>query len=246
MKDKVTVRSHGRVNLIGEHTDYNGGWVLPTSIPQFTEVELSLGKNNEVRLESSKDREGHRRFYQYKIGEEEYTGTWADYLLGATKFLRERMEKGSRHSGFNAKIRSTIPEGSGLSSSAALEISFLKALKKLLDLDIEDIEIAKIGQRIENEFVGAKVGIMDQMASCFAQENEALFLDTKSLEFERIPLPLDLMDILVINSGIAHRLAAGEGGYNERRAQCDEAAKLLGVKLLRDTNMTSLNLGNLP
>lgn len=247
MKNSVKARAHGRVNLIGEHTDYNGGWVLPTAIPQFTEVELTLGTSDEVALESTEDKEGHRRLHHYKLGAEEYTGTWADYLVGGTKLLGMKLkEKGICLRGFKANIRSTIPEGSGLSSSAALEISFLKALKDLFDLKTEDIELAKIGQAIENNFVGAKVGIMDQMSSCFAHENEALFLDTQNLSFERIPLPLDLMDILVINSGVAHRLAAGEGGYNERRAQCEEAAKLLGVNLLREASMTTLNLGNLP
>jgi galactokinase len=245
MKNKVITRAHGRVNLIGEHTDYNGGWVLPTTIPQFTEVELTVGKTNEVVIESSMDKEGHQRLHRFKVGEEEFTGTWADYLVGGTKLLREALST-KEIRGFHASIRSNIPEGSGLSSSAALEISFLKGMKELFEINIEDIELAKIGQRIENEFVGAKVGIMDQMASCFARENEALFLDTQELQFERIPLPLDLMEIMVINSGIAHHLAAGEGGYNERRAQCEEAARLLGVPALREADMTLLNLSNIP
>ena len=246
MKNKVITKAHGRVNLIGEHTDYNGGWVLPTSIPLFTEVEAMETGNDEVVIESSPDKEGHQRIHRFNLGEEIYSGTWADYVLGGTKILRSMLHPPDSISGFHARIKSTIPEGSGLSSSAALEISFLKAMKELFQLKIEDLELAKIGQRIENEFVGAKVGIMDQMAACFAKEGEALFLDTQSLKFERIPLPLDLMDLMIINSGVAHKLSSGEGGYNERRAQCEEAAKLMGVRFLRDADKTLLNVSNMP
>ncbi len=248
MKDKVIARAHGRVNLIGEHTDYNGGWVLPTTIPQFTEIELTPSDGNLITLESSLDKEGHLRIHHYKAGEEQFTGTWADYLMGGIKILRENFsdKKNNNTMGLHALIRSTIPEGSGLSSSAALEISFLRAMRELYKLNLSDLDLAKIGQKIENEFVGAKVGIMDQMASCFCKEGEALFLDTMNLNFESIPLPLDLIDVMVISSGVSHRLADGQGGYNERKAQCEEAARLLGVNLLREANMTLLNLSNLP
>jgi len=237
MTETFSEKAHGRVNLIGEHTDYNGGWVLPTAIPQFTEVSLRKTDGNKVRITSSGGRE-----VSYELGEEKHTGTWIDYLQGATKFLAE---KGSL-SGFEASIHSTMPEGSGLSSSAALEISFLKALRSAFQIDVSDVDLALMGQRIENEFVGARVGIMDQMAVSLAKSGEALFLDTKELTFERVSLPLDQMDLVIINSGLSHQLSAHDGGYNQRRAQCEEACKIIGIKELRDINVSTLASKNLP
>lgn len=236
--NSVTAKAHGRVNLIGEHTDYNGGWVLPTTIPQYTEVQLEKNNTDEVKLISSHDRQ-----FKYRLNEESYTDTWVDYLEGATKLLREQ---GIQLSGFTARINSTIPEGSGLSSSAALEMSFLKGLKELFNFELSDVELAKIGQRIENEFVGAKVGIMDQMATSLAKEGEALFLDTLTLKYERIPLPMSDMDLMVINSGISHRLSSTDGGYNERRAQCEESCKILNIKSLREITTEQLSSIKLP
>ncbi len=237
MNKTYTERAYGRVNLIGEHTDYNGGWVLPTSIPQFTEVTLTKREDKKVIIKSSADRQ-----FSYELGTEKHTGQWGDYLQGATKLLREA---GQSFSGFEASIHSTMPEGSGLSSSAALEISFMKAIRSAFDLKLSPVEIAKIGQRIENEFVGARVGIMDQMACSLATLGEALFLDTYKLTYENVKLPLDKMDLLIINSGISHRLSAG-GGYNERRAQCEEACRILGIKLLRDITPEELQKKDLP
>jgi galactokinase len=170
-----------------------------------------------------------------------------DFLMGATKILTEKISlKNEVISGFTAQIESTIPEGSGLSSSAALEMSFLKGLKELFHLRLTEVELAQLGQRIENEFVGARVGIMDQMATSLARAGEALFLDTLTLNFERIPLPLDHMDLLVINSGISHRLSSTDGGYNQRRAECEEACNLLGIKLLREITPEELKKKKLP
>lgn len=241
--NEVRVRAHGRVNLIGEHTDYNGGWVLPTTIPQFTEVVVTPYRQHFAHLRSSRDSKiGGKREIFYRLGQEVRSGTWTDYLQGATKFLGEKFPL----KGFSASITSTIPEGSGLSSSAALEMSFLKALREFQHFDATDIDLALLGQRIENEFVGARVGIMDQMATSLAANGEALYLDTLNLTFERIPLPLELFDLLVINSGISHRLSAHDGGYNQRRNECEEATKLLGVANLRDTRLEDLKASGLP
>lgn len=235
MTETFREKAHGRVNLIGEHTDYNGGWVLPTAIPQYTQVSVTKNEGNTVTLISSAGRE-----YKYELGSEKPTGEWMDYLQGGTKLLNHKI------SGFTAKIESTMPEGSGLSSSAALEISFLKAIRAAFSLDVSDTDLALLGQRIENEFVGARVGIMDQMAVSLAKAGEALFLDTKELTYERVSLPLHQMDLVIINSGLSHQLSSTDGGYNQRRAQCEEACKILGIHQLRDIDVSTLASKNLP
>lgn len=239
MSEVVKGIAHGRVNLIGEHTDYNGGHVLPTAIPQYTEVTLKKCSGKKVTISSS-----HQRQAIYELGKESPTQSWIDYLQGATKYLAEL--PGISLSGFSAHIESTIPEGSGLSSSAALEMSFLKALKIAFNFSMSEVDMARMGQKIENDFVGARVGIMDQMATSLAHEGEALFLDTFHLTYERIHLPLDIMDLMVINSGLSHRLSSTDGGYNERRAQCEEACRLLGINQLRDITPAELKQSQLP
>lgn len=229
--EEVQGLAHGRVNLIGEHTDYNDGWVLPTLIPQRTQVALQRRSDNQVIGRSSFEKGRGLTEESYKLGEERPSRHWLDYVKGATKILRE---EGHEITGFDLVVDSNVPIGSGLSSSAALEVSLLKALRELFHLRLEEVEIAKIGQRIENEFVGARVGIMDQMACALARAGEALFLDTAELRYERIPIPLEEVDLIVIHSGISHELSQGDGGYNERRAQCEKACNLLGVKSLRE------------
>ncbi len=147
--------------------------------------------------------------------------------------------------GFDVDLSSTVPLGSGLSSSVALEIAFLKAIHSAFNLHLTETEIALVGQKIENDFVGAKVGIMDQMACGLARFGEALFLDTKSLTFERIKLPLEKMDLVVINSGVKHDNSNGD--YNQRRAECEQACQLLGIQQLRELSEVDLpRLRDLP
>jgi galactokinase len=147
---------------------------------------------------------------------------------------------GFRVGGFSAWIDSDVPLGSGVSSSAALEVAMLRALREANHLDLDDVRIARLGQEAENDLVGAPVGIMDQMCASLADQHAALLLDCRSLEHERIALPRGA-DLVVINSGVTHRLAAGDSGYATRRSQCEEAARLLGVSSLRD-----LAAGDLP
>lgn len=241
MSKSVTERAYGRVNLIGEHTDYNGGWVLPTAISQYTEVTLTPLEGKTVKVMSGSDREE-----SYELGSETKKSSWIDYIQGATKIVAEAArERGENISGMRIEIRSTMPEGSGLSSSAALEISLMKAMRSAFNLSFKDTELACLAQRVENEFVGARVGIMDQMACSLAKSGEALFLDTKTLEYEQLKLALDKKDILIINSGIKHKLS-GTGGYNERRAQCEEACRILGINELRDITLEELKTKSLP
>ncbi len=238
MNPSTTARAHGRVNLLGEHTDYNGGWVLPTQIPQYTEVTLSSTPGRTVEVESSQGRR-----FAYDLGDEAITGEWIDYIQGATHLLGPQV---AHRGGLRVQIHSTLPEGAGLSSSAALETSFLQALTRHHELGLDALAIARLGQRIENEFVGARVGIMDQMATGLGAVGEALFLDTLTLDFERIPLPLEMMDLLIISSGITHRLSENDGGYNQRREECEEACRRLGIQCLRDLDLSTLKLRDLP
>jgi galactokinase len=233
----VRTEAPGRVNLMGDHTDYNGGFVLPSAIPQTTSVELSADGGSRVRVWSAAYPDD--RPIEYRLGQESRDGSWSDYVKGMTVVLAEF---GLRR-GFDARIESDVPVGSGLSSSAALEISLGRAIREAFGLTLSDIELARAGRRAENEFVGAPVGIMDQMACSLATPSIALFLDTRSLEFERVAIP-PTAAALVIDSGLEHRHAGG--GYKERRRECDEAAARLGVEQLRDVEPGSTSWRRLP
>jgi galactokinase len=217
----VIATAPGRVNLIGEHTDYNGGYVLPMAIPQRTRVELTRRTDQTVTAWSASHSHDQPPL-AYELGHERRGGTWLDYVQGVTLAAREA---GFQFGGFNLRISSEVPTGSGLSSSAALEVAMLRALREAL------------GQTAENELVGARVGIMDQMASSLADETTALFLDTLTLEYRRIRLPPGI-GLLVIHSGVTHQHASGE--YNQRRAECEAACGMLGVQLLRECTSDDL------
>jgi galactokinase len=230
MPHTVRAEAPGRVNLIGEHTDYNGGFVLPAAIPQRTRVELTTGSDQDVEVWSATVGDRQR----YRLGDERPGRGWLDYVQGITSVLASA---GHRIGGFTARIESNVPLGSGLSSSAALEISLLRAIRDAFELSLTGEAMARLGQRAENEFVGAPVGIMDQMAAAFADESHALFLDTRTLTYERVPLPA-AATLLVIDSGVAHQHAGGD--YRTRRAECERAAALLGVRQLRDVELADL------
>jgi galactokinase len=229
----VEAEAPGRVNLIGEHTDYNGGYVLPTAIPQRTRVELAPRADRTIRIWSA-NVPALERPATYVLGAEQRRHDWLDYVQGVSASLAagDVLERG-----FDARIASDVPQGSGLSSSAALEIALLRALRAGFGLPLHDVEMALIGQRAENEFVGARVGIMDQMAASLADTRTALFLDTRDLSYERLPLPASA-DLAVIDSGVRHSLASGD--YNTRRAECERACALLGVGSLRDLGEADL------
>jgi galactokinase len=230
----VRASAPGRVNLIGEHTDYNGGFVLPTAIPQHTDVELRRRADRRVEARSTDD----PRHGGYLLGDERTRGDWLDYVQGVTWALRQAGFPSP--TGFELSISSTVPLGAGLSSSAALEVALLRAIREAFDFaDLDDVRLAQLGQTAENDFVGAHCGIMDQMAASLADGSTALFLDSRSLEFRRIPLPSDA-DLVVVHSGVTHEIAAGD--YNTRRSECEEAARRLGVPQLRDLGPADLAL----
>jgi galactokinase len=233
----VVADAPGRVNLIGEHTDYNGGFVLPIAIPQRTRVELAPRADATVRVWT----DAASLAGEFVVGQERPVRGWLDYVQGVTQQLAKA---GHRLGGFEACVTSRVPVGSGLSSSAALTVALMRALRQAFSLTLDDVAIARTGQLAENEFVGARVGIMDPMAASLADERQALFLDSRTLTFERVPLPAAL-DLIVINSGVAHDHSAGD--YNTRRAECERACASLGITQLRDLEVADLpKLGPLP
>ena len=229
MADRVVASAPGRVNLIGEHTDYNDGFVLPMTLPLETSVVIERGHGDVVEVESRE--RGQARF---RLGEEEPTGEWIDYVAGATALLRAR---GLALGSMRIAIRSELPLGSGLSSSASLLVALLRGLRASFELSIDDVPIARLARAIENDFVGARVGIMDPLVVSVGTSGTALFVDTRSLAFEHVPLPRRV-SFVVIDSGVAHRISAG--GYNRRREECEEAARLLAVASLRDADPDAL------
>ncbi|MBW4565436.1 MAG: galactokinase [Mojavia pulchra JT2-VF2] len=213
----------GRVNLLGEHTDYNDGFVLPTAIPQHTTVQLGL----------SSDRQ--HQFYSQNLDERvsildgNHTPSgFSSYIFGCIQVLEQA---GYTIQPLAVYVQSSVPMGSGLSSSAALEVATLRAIRQLLNLPLDDVEIAQLAQQAEIHYAGVQCGIMDQMASSLADTEHILFLDTRTMERRVLPLPTGT-EVLVIDSGVPRTLASS--GYNQRRAECEEAAHLLGVKALRD------------
>ena len=226
----VRAAAPGRVNLIGEHTDYNGGFVLPTAIPQQTHVELTRRADPRVGAQSA----NASQVGAYTLGDEQPRGDWLDYIQGLTWALRLH---GFELHGFDLRVSSDVPLGAGLSSSAALEVAVLRAIRDGFALELDDVTLAQLGQIAENDFVGARCGIMDQMAANLADGSTALFLDTRNLEFRRVPLPAEA-DLVVIHSGVTHEISAGD--YNTRRAECETAALQLGVAQLRDLTRADL------
>jgi galactokinase len=221
----------GRVNLIGEHTDYHEGFVLPVVIPRQTAAAIRARADGLVRAWSAGAVD---RIETFTLGDETPGRGWVDYVQGVTAALARR---GLPVSGFDLRLESTVPIGAGVSSSAALEVSLLRALRARWSLDLDDLALARVAHAAETEFVGAPVGVMDQVASSLGRDGEALFLDTRTLTVERVPLP-PAVDLVVIDSGIAHAHAGG--AYATRRRESFDAARALGVTHLRDLDAGAL------
>ncbi|MDX2004916.1 MAG: galactokinase [Meiothermus sp.] len=224
---EVSVSAPGRVNLLGEHTDYNDGFVFPTPLTYQTYVEASRGEGLEVYAENFSERKTRGL-------DELHKGDWLDYVAGCVWILRKH---GHAVAGLRAAIRSDVPMTGGLSSSAALQVATLRALRELYMLPIDDKQLALLAQQGEIEYVGVRVGVMDQMASSLGRLGYALFLDTQSLEYKLAPLPKGYR-VAVVDSQVPRRLA--EAGYNERRAQCEKACELLGIRSLRELSLADL------
>jgi len=221
-------RAPGRVNLIGEHTDYNDGFVMPCAIDFATYVAAAARDDRKIRV-ASVNFPGEYEF-DLDTPTAKIEESWARYVQGVALILER---KGNRLRGANLLIESNVPIGAGLSSSAALEVSTGFAFSSVSGIEIEKWNLAKIGQAAEHEYAGVRSGIMDQFASAFGVENHALFLDCRSLGWE--PIPLSSAKFIICNTKTKHDLADGE--YNKRRADCEEAARLLGHESLRDVTL---------
>jgi galactokinase len=226
----------GRVNLIGEHTDYNDGFVLPFAIDKRTYVGISPRTDGVIHVHSRTIDKSE----SFSPGDSKRTEGWSLYVRGMAEVLRAR---GYGIQGADLLIDSSIPFGAGLSSSAALEISVGLALASASDQPVDLVDLALIGQEVEHRYLGVRSGIMDQFTSALGREGHALFIDCRSHAYEHIPLHLDDFSLVVCDSKVKHELASSE--YNVRRAECEEGVKLLqgkdsAVKALRDVSESEL------
>ncbi|WP_022941633.1 galactokinase [Psychromonas hadalis] len=234
---QYVIQAPGRVNLIGEHTDYNDGFVLPCAINYQTMVAASPRKDNIVRVISV---DYGNELDQFSLTEKiEFNDTkmWSNYIRGVVKCL---LDAGYQFSGADIVVSGNVPQGAGLSSSAALEVVIGQTFKTLYDLKITQQEIALNGQKAENEFVGCNCGIMDQLISACGQENHSLLIDCRSLDTAPISMPETLI-IMIINSNKKRGLVDSE--YNTRRVQCELAARKFNVPALRDLSIEQLEQG---
>ncbi|MEO6280666.1 galactokinase [Roseateles sp.] len=235
----AVARAPGRVNLIGEHTDYNDGFVLPCAIDFGTLVAARARSDRRVRLLALDQGEALDEFsLDDPITPRGEDAAWANYVRGMVQAL---LQAGYSLVGADLAITGDVPQGAGLSSSAALEVSVGQAFKQLAGLnDLDATTLALLAQRAENEFVGCRCGIMDQLISARGQAGKALLIDCRSLEGTAVAMPAD-MAVLIVDSKIQRGLVGSE--YNLRREQCEAAARHFGVKALRDIDLATLASG---
>jgi galactokinase len=236
--EPIIVRSPGRVNIIGEHTDYNNGFVLPAAIDKAIYVAVSPRNDEQIKLYSGEfDKSFDTSLTKLKPTKE----GWPNYILGVADQL---MKRGYAIKGFNLAIDGDVPIGSGLSSSAAVECATAFALDEIFKLGISKKDLAFIGQKAEHTFAGVMCGIMDQFASVFGKKDHVIKLDCQSLDYEYVPLKLEGYKILLLNTNVKHSLASSE--YNTRRAQCEQGVAWIKerhpeVNSLRDADMEMLH-----
>ncbi len=230
-------RAPGRVNLIGEHTDYNDGFVMPAAVGFSTYVAIAARPDRKLLIHSE-EFPGNFEFDLANLPQQR-TGAWCDYILGVAGLLQLG---GHKLQGANLLVHGEVPIGAGLSSSAALEVASALALTSLGGIRMPLPDLAKLCQRAENTFVGARVGIMDQFVSCMGRSAHAFFLDCRSLEFQFVPIPAGIQ-LVVCNTMVKHDLATG--AYNTRREECEAGVRLFAkwnpsVRALRDVSLKLL------
>ncbi|MFQ5793712.1 MAG: galactokinase [Candidatus Bipolaricaulia bacterium] len=226
VKRLIHVRAPGRVNLIGEHTDYNDGLVLPFAIDRYVHFIGDRSSDRYAQIYAA-DLDVTRQLDLNRLATEP-EGSWIDYVIGILRELDRRGWLG-RVGGFNALIAGDVPIGAGLSSSAALEVAVAYGLARLFDLRIPELELVQLCQQAERTFVGANVGIMDQYVAVYGKQGKALLLDTRTLEHEAIDLPFQAHKILVVDTRTKRELAESE--YNVRRGECEESVRLFGEQI---------------
>ena len=227
---ELTVYAPGRVNIIGEHTDYNDGFVMPCAINYGTAIAGSKRADHIWNVYAADLDLADTFSLDEDFPQSEQK--WANYVRGVVKFIQERCPQFKQ--GADLVISGNVPHSSGLSSSAALEVAIGKFCQQLSDLPLTHTEIALIGQKAENKFVGANCGNMDQLISALGQKDHLLMIDCRSLETQPTPVPKDVA-VIIVNSNVPHDLVTGE--YNTRRWQCEKAAEFFGVKALRDVSV---------
>ena len=235
----LVVRAPGRVNLIGEHTDYNDGFVLPCAIGPATMVAISKRHDNNVEVIAADFGDAGDQFGLELPLQRNIEQPWADYVRGMISALQNA---GYALSGAHIAIAGNLPKGAGLSSSASLEVAVGKAMSALADIDIDNTRLAQIAQRAECDFVGTQCGIMDQLISAQGKAGHALLIDCRSLGLNDAPVPADVA-IMIVHSGVTRGLV--DGHYNARRRQCEAAATRMGVAALRDATLDMLAAASL-
>ena len=242
--EPLIVRSPGRINIIGEHTDYNEGFVLPAAIDKAAYIAISLRDDDEIHLVAMDLNEN----FSVNLKDLKPVGdvSWPNYILGsAAQFLK----RGVQLPGFNVVLTSDVPMGAGLSSSAAVECATVFALNELLRTDIDRLTMVRMAQKAEHEYAGVMCGIMDQFASMMGKKDYVIKLDCRSLEYEYVPFKLEGLKVLLLNTSVKHSLASSE--YNTRRKECEKAVEWVkqnvqGVNSLRNVSEEMLNKYVLP
>nr|WP_294993667.1 galactokinase [uncultured Sediminibacterium sp.] len=236
----LIVRSPGRVNIIGEHTDYNEGFVLPAAIDKAAYIAITLRYDDEIHLLAH---DLNERF-TIKLNELKPIGdvSWPNYILGAAAQFQNIT--GTQLKGFNALLTSDVPIGAGLSSSAAVECATVFALNTLLSSGIDRVSMVKMAQKAEHEYAGVLCGIMDQFASMMGKKDHVIKLDCRSLDYTYVPFQLQDIKVVLLNTNVKHSLASSE--YNTRRQECNQAVSIIqqyipSVRSLRDVTETMLN-----
>ncbi len=242
----ITVQSPGRINIIGEHTDYNDGYVLPAAIDKKTVASLHHnGQPAQCRITAGNLNET----LDFDLNQvEPLAGGWQNYVLGV---VHELQKLGAQMQGFEGTFQGDVPIGGGMSSSASLECALAFGLNELFELGLSKAQLIKAAQMAEHNFVGIKCGIMDQFASMMGHKDQVILLDCRSLEFQYFPLELGEYQLLLLNTNVSHSLASSE--YNRRRAECEEGVahirkKIPDVQQLRDVSLPMLSdfQGNMP
>ncbi len=240
----LIVRSPGRINIIGEHTDYNEGFVLPAAIDKAAYIAISLREDDEVHLRAIDLNES----FSIRLTDLKPVGdiSWPNYILGtAAQFVK----RGVALKGFNAALLSDVPIGAGMSSSAAIECASVFALNELLETNLDKLSMVQMAQKAEHEFAGVMCGIMDQFASMMGKKDHVIKLDCRSLEYEHVPFKLEGIKVLLFNTNVKHSLASSE--YNTRRRECEQAVEWVsqhapGIHALRDVTEEMLDNYVLP